>query len=158
MLTVQNLPTVSTPGNAAASGYQCVFTGHGTTLHTSVTRIDRIDAANTTLHCETPPAKHLPLFPAGKGIRKYLRYVYLLVVMLIAAIIFFIVVVVTIHRYSVIYIYIKLARLSVNIASLRLSFLKCFYKFRHSGCSINVHVFPLNSPTGSGSESLWSKP
>lgn len=67
VLTVQNLPLVSSHGNPATSGYECVFNGYGTKLHTSVTRIDRIDASNTTLHCETPPAKQLPLFPAGKG-------------------------------------------------------------------------------------------
>jgi len=71
MLTVQNLLTAAeSQGDAAAvSGYECVFAGHGTTLRTPVTRIERIDAANTTLRCETPPAKHLPLFPAGKGER-----------------------------------------------------------------------------------------
>jgi len=68
VLTVQNLPTMSSVGNdATGGGYQCVFTGHGTTLHTPVMRIDRVDAANTTLRCETPPAKRLPLFPADKG-------------------------------------------------------------------------------------------
>ena len=67
VLLVQNLPAVSTPENAANSGYECIFTGHGTTLRTSVTRVNRIDSANTTLRCETPPSKHLPLFPAGKG-------------------------------------------------------------------------------------------
>jgi len=69
VLTVQNLPKMSSSGNPATSGYQCVFTGHGTTLLTPVTRIDTIDTANTTLRCETPPTKRLPLFPADKGTR-----------------------------------------------------------------------------------------
>jgi len=72
VLTVQNLPSVSSRRNPATSGYECIFSGDGAALHTSVTRINRLDAANTTLRCETPLAKNLPLFPAGKGTVRYI--------------------------------------------------------------------------------------
>jgi len=60
-MTVQNLPF------ALSGNYQCSFSGYGVTRNTSVVQIDRQDAGNSTLKCETPTANLLPPFPTGKG-------------------------------------------------------------------------------------------